>query len=262
MKNGRIKLQVSLICYNHRRQVLLGGERKGSCHSFASEITKWNSMHQNDNSLHQHYHCCCAVTSVAGHCQTETTDRNVSCQLAGFSQEKSRDDALSISHLSFPFHHSFFNLESEHLINSELLSVHIGKRLLYSLHGRLKAGTFLLFDMLLSLLPGGMPKSTNNLWKGFAMTFFLFSCLSLANASELHIAQSLDKSHSNSQSWISSESNFDLQDQVETKSDVTAKFVFPEFVALTGRLFWYQIPEEAFPNLERISHYKVSIVVT
>lgn len=222
--------------------------------------------HNHQHHQHHHHHCLCDTSSIAAEtlrCLTEGEDRDVASQMTT-CQEKISKHASCVSLLpSLPLQCSSLDLESENSISSDILSLHICRESsgLYPIHVRIKIPVA---DMLLSLLLGCVLKLANTIHMRLAFTFVLLLFMSsLSNGYELHNAQLRDKSQSNSpfQSGISSELKFDLQESTEITPDVISRFEFPEFVALTGRLFWYQIPDKAFPNLERISHYKVSLIL-
>ena len=96
--------------------------------------------------------------------------------------------------------------------------------------------------------------------RGFFKILFLFALLfsSLLHSSAAQnggYAQQESLSKSTFQSWIIGEISSDEDPMSNTSDNIL--FQLPDFVIPTGRLFQYQIPNEAFSRMDSISYFQV-----
>ena len=134
------------------------------------------------------------------------------------------------------------------------------------LHSRLKnltyqANTMLNILVYLSASVSRLKLSLNSRTSGIQTIFFLLllllSSISTTSGQEAKVPFQED-SRTSQHSWNLSGS-FDIEDLDISTPSSERQFEFPEFMVLTGRLFQYRIPPEAFPQLKEILHYQVII---
>lgn len=109
---------------------------------------------------------------------------------------------------------------------------------------------------------------SSSLANSFHKKRFLLFLLFLAILTHPSVAQtgiqSEQKSHSDSpfQTWVIAEIDSRADSQTLDGMEPHRKaFQFPNFVIPVNKLFWYQIPDEAFSNIEEIHYYQVKLMM-